>query len=77
MTEEKVMINKIKCKLCNKTFSDEEMSEEHYPAKSVGNDDVVAFDIMKYIDMISDEEVHEKVANEIKRGKNKKETYSL
>ena len=34
-----------KCKLCGLTFLDSEMSEEHYPAKSVGNDDIVAVNI--------------------------------
>lgn len=29
-----------KCRLCGLTFSDCEMSEEHYHAKSVGNDDI-------------------------------------
>ena len=36
-----------RCKLCGKIFPETEMSEEHYPAKSVGNDDVVAVDIVK------------------------------
>lgn len=29
-----------KCRLCGLTFSDCGMSEEHYHAKSVGNDDI-------------------------------------
>lgn len=29
------MNSKYICKLCGNTFSDKEMSEEHYPAKSV------------------------------------------
>ena len=37
--------NKSKCKLCNKYFDYSEMSEEHYPAKSVGNDDIVSIDM--------------------------------
>ena len=39
-----------KCKLCNKNYKYEEMSEEHYPAKSVGNEDIVALDIIKVAD---------------------------
>lgn len=42
--------NKIKCKLCNTYFDYSKMSEEHYPAKSVGNDDIVAIDIVKMLD---------------------------
>lgn len=38
------------CRLCRQFFSEEEMSEEHYPAKSVGNDDVIALDIVKMFD---------------------------
>ena len=39
-----------KCKLCGNHFPYEEMSEEHYPAHSVGNDDIVAFNIAKIMD---------------------------
>lgn len=31
----------MKCKLCGEFFNDKELSEEHYPARSVGNEDVV------------------------------------
>lgn len=41
------------CKLCGNSFSNEEMSEEHYPAKSVGNDDIVLFDIVKMFDSLN------------------------
>lgn len=34
-------INKFRCKLCNNEFLDDEMSEEHYPARSTGNEDIV------------------------------------
>lgn len=33
--------NKIECKLCHKLFDFDKMSEEHYPARSVGNEDIV------------------------------------
>lgn len=39
-----------KCKLCCNYFSYEEMSEEHYPAHSVGNEDIVAFNFAKIVD---------------------------
>ena len=32
------------CRLCGKQCSEEEISEEHYPAKSVGNNDIVKVD---------------------------------
>ena len=38
--------SKFKCKLCGEFYCDEEMSEEHYPARSVGNEDIVALDIV-------------------------------
>ena len=41
---------KYKCKLCGKYFSDSEMSDEHYPAHSTGNDDIVTLDFKKMID---------------------------
>lgn len=40
------------CRLCGNNFLDEEMSEEHYPAKSVGNEDIVLFDIAKMFDSL-------------------------
>ena len=36
-----------RCKLCGGLFSDDQMSEEHYPARSVGNDDIVSLNIVK------------------------------
>lgn len=39
-----------KCRLCGKQCSEKEISEEHYPAKSVGNNDIVKLDIVKMID---------------------------
>lgn len=41
------------CRLCGNNFLDEEMSEEHYPAKSVGNEDIVLFDIAKMFDSLN------------------------
>lgn len=42
----------IQCALCKNFFKNSEMSEEHYPAKSTGNDDIVALDFGKMIDSI-------------------------
>ena len=36
----------IKCKLCCQEFYDKEMTEEHYSARSIGNEDIVAFDVL-------------------------------
>lgn len=65
MTETKLC----KCRLCLNYFSDEEMSEEHYPAKSVGNDDIVAVNIAQ----IMSEETHEEIAVRVKQGENAKD----
>lgn len=40
------------CRLCGKSFLISEMSEEHYPAHSVGNDDIVKLDLVKMIDIV-------------------------
>lgn len=42
-----------KCKLCNKEFDESELTKEHYPAESVGNDDLVRINLNDVIeDMI-------------------------
>lgn len=41
---------KVQCRLCQQFFADEDMSEEHYPAHSVGNDDIIALDFTKFMD---------------------------
>lgn len=46
-------MNKNICKLCGNVFSDDEMSEEHYPARSVGNNDIVLFDVVKMFDYVT------------------------
>lgn len=57
------------CRLCRQFFPEEEMSEEHYPAKSVGNDDVVAFDIIKMFDSFQSEELRNEILKDMKEGK--------
>lgn len=34
-----------KCKLCNKQFDELQLTKEHYPAKSVGNNDLVLINV--------------------------------
>lgn len=46
------------CKLCGHLFNENELSEEHYPAKSVGNYDVVKLNIVEVIDhMMAHEDI--------------------
>lgn len=47
--------NKIKCKLCHGWFDDNEMSDEHYPARSVGNEDIASVDLGKWFDSFQPE----------------------
>ena len=54
--------NKYICKLCGNTFYNNEMSEEHYPAKSVGNNDIVLFDIVKMLDDLSSQEFYKDIS---------------
>lgn len=60
----------MKCKLCGELFNYEEMSEEHYPARSVGNEDIVAFNITKMLDFFQSEEMKEKIENNLLNDKN-------
>ena len=41
-----------KCKLCNKEFDESELTKEHYPAKSLGNNDLVRINLMEVFDDI-------------------------
>lgn len=41
-----------KCKLCDKEFDESEITKEHYPAKSVGNNDLVRINLMEVFDYI-------------------------
>ena len=49
------------------------MSEEHYPARSVGNDDIVAVDLAKTIDMLLSNEIKNKIINRVENGENLKQ----
>lgn len=39
-----------KCKLCNKEFDELQLTKEHYPAKSVGNNDLVIINVFDIIE---------------------------
>lgn len=52
---------KIYCRLCNEFYTVSEMSEEHVPARSVGNVDIVKFDIVKMVEMLQSGEVGNKI----------------
>lgn len=41
-----------KCKLCNKEFDESKLTKEHYPAKSVGNNDLVRINLLEVFDDI-------------------------
>lgn len=60
--------SKVKCKLCGEFFGDKEMSEEHYPARSVGNEDIVALDLVKLFDSFQSEEIRERIRNKLSTG---------
>ena len=59
---------KVKCKLCGIYYSREEMSEEHYPARSVGNEDIVALDIIKMIDSFQSKEMRNNISKRLSTG---------
>lgn len=59
---------KLKCKLCGKFFNTEDMSEEHYPARSVGNEDIVALNIIEMFDSLQSEKKRERIMNRLSRG---------
>ena len=66
---EKKELKLYKCKLCGKYYSDKDMSDEHYPARCVGNEDIVAFDIIKMFDMIESNEIHNEIYQKRSEGK--------
>lgn len=49
------------CKLCGIVHAEKEMSEEHYPARSTGNEDVVAFNIVEMIDILQSGEMQAEI----------------
>ncbi len=67
------MEKKYLCRLCQQYVTKQEISEEHYPARSVGNDDIVAVDVGKLLDSFLSEETYEELAIGIHNGKTIKE----
>ena len=62
------MEKKCTCKLCGNIFQESEMSEEHYPARSVGNNDIVALNIIKMIDSMQSGESYDSIERSMKKG---------
>lgn len=56
------------CRLCCNIYPNSEMSEEHYPAKNTGNEDVVAFDILKFFDMFTEKKYKLEITDRVKKG---------
>ena len=50
-----------RCRLCGELFFDNEMSEEHYPARSTGNNDIVKINLMDIFDPVKGKTMLEKV----------------
>lgn len=50
-----------RCRLCGELFFDNEMSEEHYPARSTGNNDIVKINLMDIFDPAKGKTMLEKV----------------
>ena len=44
------------------------MSEEHYPARSTGNEDIVALDLIKMFDTLQSENIHTEVTKRLNLG---------
>lgn len=57
-----------KCRLCGYFYSDNDMSEEHYPARNTGNEDVVAVDLAKMLDTLISESVHSEIRQRLNNG---------
>lgn len=57
-----------RCKLCGLDFDESEMSEEHYPARSTGNEDIVQLDLMKMIDSLQSSELRLEISKRLSAG---------
>lgn len=54
-----------RCRLCGKEYEIEHMSEEHYPARSVGNEDIVALNIVDMFDSILSKEFVDDIVDNV------------
>ncbi|MBR4628697.1 MAG: hypothetical protein IKO47_13585 [Ruminococcus sp.] len=57
-----------KCRLCGKQFPESEMSEEHYPAHCVGNDDIIQLNIVKAMDDLMSGHARQAIVSGMKKG---------
>lgn len=57
-----------KCRLCGNWFADSSMSEEHYPARNTGNEDIVAVNIVKMVDSVLSEDIQSEIVQKLKKG---------
>lgn len=57
-----------KCKLCGSIYEYRDMSEEHYPARNTGNEDIVAVDIGRMLDTIVSENMHSEIDQKLNNG---------
>lgn len=62
------MNNTCRCLLCEKEYSYNEMSEEHYPARSTGNEDIVAFNVVKMFDSFMSKGIIDEINKRIRSG---------
>ena len=62
------MATNCKCRLCQQSFSDDNMSEEHYPAKSTGNNDIVKLDIVQLIDTFQSGIAQQEIKKQVELG---------
>ena len=67
------MAKKQRCKLCKNLFTENEMSDEHYPARSAGNNDVLTLYPTRFIDMLTSEKFTADLRNSFSNGENLEE----
>ena len=67
---------KYRCVLCQSYCKYSKMSEEHYPAKSVGNFDIVNFDLIKSIEFTISPEINKIIQLRINKGERKDDVLS-
>ncbi|MDD6236929.1 MAG: hypothetical protein PUB00_06055 [Clostridiales bacterium] len=58
----------VQCRLCKRLFPITEMSEEHYPARCVGNTDIVGVDIIKLVDQLQSTEMRDYIIQSMENG---------
>lgn len=66
-----------RCKLCGDNFTEEEMSDEHYPARCVGNEDIVALDLIKLFDFFLSNDTSSEIQSRVDKGESIEEVASV